>query len=115
VAATLIALAQAVRDFGVGQYIVQEKELNAERIRSAFTVTLIVAVILAAITASLCTVAADFYREPGVRNVMLVLALNFLLIPFGQITLGYLQREMKFGAIAQVKIGSTIVHFRCVH
>jgi O-antigen/teichoic acid export membrane protein len=111
VAATLIALAQAVRDFGVGQYIVQEKELNAERIRSAFTVTLIVAVILAAITASLCTVAADFYREPGVRNVMLVLALNFLLIPFGQITLGYLQREMKFGAIAQVKIGSTIVHF----
>ncbi len=111
VAATLIALAQAVRDFGVGQYIVQEKELNAERIRAAFTVTLIVAVILAAITASLCTVAADFYREPGVRNVMLVLALNFLLIPFGQITLGYLQREMKFGAIAQVKIGSTIVHF----
>ena len=111
VAATLIALAQAVRDFGVGQYIVQEKELNAERIRSAFTVTLIVAVILAAITASLCTVAADFYREPGVRDVMLVLALNFLLIPFGQITLGYLQREMKFGAIAQVKIGSTIVHF----
>lgn len=111
VAATLIALAQAVRDFGVGQYIVQEKELNAERIRSAFTVTLIIAVILALITASLCTVAADFYREPGVRNVMLVLALNFLLIPFGQITLGYLQREMKFGAIAQVKIGSTIVHF----
>jgi O-antigen/teichoic acid export membrane protein len=111
VAATLIALAQAVRDFGVGQYIIQEKELNNERIRSAFTVSLIVAVILAVITASLCSVAADFYREPGIQNVMIVLALNFLLIPFGQITLGYLQREMKFGAIAQVKIGSTIVHF----
>lgn len=111
VAATLIALAQAVRDFGVGQYIVQEKELTVERISSAFTVTLIVAILLAVVTASLCNVAAEFYREPGVRDVMLVLAANFLLIPFGQITLGYLQREMKFGAIAQVRIGSTVVHF----
>lgn len=111
VAATLIALAQAVRDFGVGQYIVQEKELTAERISSAFTVTLIVAILLAAVTASLCNVATAFYREPGVRDVMLVLAANFLLIPLGQITLGYLQREMKFGAIAQVRIGSTVVHF----
>ena len=111
VAATLIGLAQAVRDFGVGQYVVQEKELTPDRIRSAFTVTLSIALILAAVTASLCNLAADFYREPGVRNVMLVLAVNFLLIPFGQITMGYLQREMKFGAIAQVKIGASIVHF----
>lgn len=111
VAATLIGLAQAVRDFGVGQYIIQEKELTPDRIRSAFSVILCLAVVLAAITAGLCNVAAEFYHEPGVRNVMLVLALNFLLIPFGQITLGYLQREMKFGAIAQVKIGSTLVNF----
>lgn len=110
VAATLIGLAQAVRDFGVGQYIIQEKELTRDRISSAFTVTFIIAVILAAITAGLSNIAAEFYREPGVRNVMLVLAVNFLLIPFGQITLGYLQREMKFGAIAQVKIGSTVVN-----
>jgi O-antigen/teichoic acid export membrane protein len=111
VAATLIALAQAVRDFGVGQYIVQEKDLTTERVAAAFSLSLIIAVILAATTASLCGIAAEFYREPGVRNVMLVLAFNFLLIPFGQITLGYLQREMKFGAIAAVKIGSAIAHF----
>ena len=111
VAAALIALAQAVRDFGVGQYIIQERELTPERISAAFSVALLIAVTLAAITAALSGVASDFYREPGIRNVMLVLSINFLLIPFGQITLGYLQREMKFGAIAQVKIGSTVVHF----
>ena len=111
VASALIALAQAVRDFGVGQYIIQERELTQDRLRAAFSVSLLVAVVLAAITAGLSGVAADFYREPGVRNVMLVLSLNFLLIPFGQITLGYLQREMNFAAVAQVKIGSTVVHF----
>lgn len=111
VASALIALAQAVRDFGVGQYIIQERELTQDRIRAAFSVSLLVAVILAAMTAGLSGVAAEFYREPGVRNVMLVLSINFLLIPYGQITLGYLQREMKFSAVAQVKIGATVVHF----
>lgn len=111
VAAALIALAQAVRDFGVGQYIIQERELTPEKIRAAFSVSLVVAVVLAAVTAALSGLAAEFYREPGVQRVMQVLAINFLLIPFGQITLGYLQREMNFAAIAQVKIGSTLVHF----
>ncbi len=111
VAAALIALAQAVRDFGVGQYIIQERELTPERLRAAFTAALGVALILALLTAALSGVAAAFYREPGVRDVMLILALNFLLIPFGQITLACLQRDMNFAAVAQVKIGSSVVHF----
>lgn len=111
VAATLIGLAQVVRDFGVGQYVIQEQELTQIRIRAAFTVSLTISAVLALITAGLCNIAAEFYREPGVRDVMLVLAVNFLLIPFGQTTLAVLQREMRFGAIAWVKTGSAICHF----
>lgn len=110
VAASLIALAQAVRDFGVGQYIIQEKDLTQDRIRSAFAVALIVAFLLAIITAAVATFAAEFYKEPGIRNVLFILALNFLAIPFGQISLACLQREMKFSQIAQGKIFSAIVY-----
>lgn len=110
VAASLIALAQAVRDFGVGQYIIQEKDLTQDRIRSAFSAALIVAFLLAMITVSVATMAADFYKEPGIGNVLFVLALNFLAIPFGQISLACLQREMKFSPIAQSKIFSAIVY-----
>lgn len=110
VAATLIALAQTVRDFGVGQYIIQEKKLTSDRIRSAFGLALIVATALATVTALLSPFAAAYYREEGLRNVMLLLAANFLLIPFGQITMAYLQREMQFTKIALVKIFSALVH-----
>jgi O-antigen/teichoic acid export membrane protein len=110
VAASLIALAQAVRDFGVGQYIIQEKDLTQDRIRSAFSAALIVAFLLAIITVSVATIAADFYKEPGIGNVLFVLALNFVAIPFGQISLACLQREMKFSPIAQSKIFSAIVY-----
>lgn len=110
VAATLIALAQTVRDFGVGQYIIQEKELTKDRIRAAFGLALIVATTLATVTALLSPFAAEYYREEVVRNVMLLLAANFLLIPFGQITMAYLQREMQFTKIAVVKLFSALVH-----
>lgn len=110
VAASLIAVAQTVRDFGVGQYIIQERDLTTARIRAAFAVALIVAAILALCTAAVSGIAADFFREPGIRLVLLVLSCNFLLIPFGQITLGYLHREMRFEAIAVVKITSAVVH-----
>ncbi len=110
VAASLIALAQAVRDFGVGQYIIQEHDLTQDRIRSAFAAALIVAFSLAILTAAFATPAAEFFKENGIRNVLFVLALNFLVIPFGQISLACLQREMKFSQIAQSKIFSAIIY-----
>jgi O-antigen/teichoic acid export membrane protein len=104
VAASLIALAQAVRDFGVGQYIIQEKELTNERIRSAFAVSLTIAIALALITAICALPVATFYKEPGIGNILFLLSINFLIIPFGQISMACLQREMIFLPIATAKI-----------
>lgn len=110
VAASLIALAQAVRDFGVGQYIIQEKELTDERIRSAFAVSITIASALALVTASCALPAAAFYKEPGISNILYLLSLNFLIIPFGQISLACLQREMNFMPIAAAKITAAIAY-----
>ena len=96
VAAGLVGIAQTVRAFGVPTYIVQEKELTKDRIRSALTLTVLIGWLLAALVALSSGLVAEFYREPGVRGVMLVLALNFLLMPFGSVTMAYLVREMNF-------------------
>lgn len=96
VAVVLVGLVQTVRAFGVPTYIVQEKELTEERIRSAMGVAILVGWVLAAAIALLSGLVAGFYREPGIRDVMLVLALNFVLMPFGSVTMAYLMREMNF-------------------
>jgi len=41
VAAAFVALAQMFRDFGIGSYLVQEKELTPLRFRSAASLTLV--------------------------------------------------------------------------
>ena len=109
VSAVLVGLAQEVRAFGVPTYIIQEKELTEGRIRSAMGVAILVGWLLAGVIALLSGPAADFYGEPGVRGVMLVLALNFLLMPFGSVTMAYLVRNMNFVPQALGNVASAAV------
>ncbi len=110
VATVLINVAHTVRDFGVANYLVQEQELSDARIRAARTLAFITSWGIAVIMALLAFPAAEFYREPGVEQVMHILCLNFLLLPFGAITIAIMRRRMQFQRIAAIQIISTTLH-----
>lgn len=99
VAAVFAAFASTFRDFGVAEYLIQEKELSAEKIRAALTVNIVISWAMAALLFCGAPFAADFYRTPGVADVMRVQAFNFILIPFGAVTMAYFRREMDFRPI----------------
>ncbi|MEQ8264469.1 oligosaccharide flippase family protein [Pseudohaliea sp.] len=109
VGAALIGLAHLLRDFGSGQYIVQEEELTEDRIRAAFTVTLFLGWSLAAIILLIAPIAASYYEQAGLRPVLTLLSLNFILLPFGSITQAYCRREMNFKPSALASVASTLV------
>jgi O-antigen/teichoic acid export membrane protein len=110
VGAAIIMIAQTLRDFGTSTYVIQERELSRERLATAFTVTVTVAWSIAAGLWLIAEPAASFYVEPGVREVLQVMALNFLLLPFGSISAAMLRREMNFQAIMYIGIASTLAH-----
>lgn len=109
VAVVLVGLAHVLRAFGVGTYIIQEKELTPDRLRSAFGVSLIISWSIAVLMATISHPVSVFYHEPGVQSVMLVLAANFFLIPFGSVTLSYLRRNMQFGVLYKASVSSAAV------
>ncbi len=109
IGSVVVAVLQIVRDFGVGQYLVKERELTPVKIRAAYSLTLMIAWLIAAVLVLASGPLADFYREPGVGQVLRALALNCLLIPFGSITLPVLRREMRFGAIYCINVTSAVV------
>ena len=96
VAAVLAALASTFRDFGVAEYLIQEKSLTPEKIRAAFAANLIVSWAMAILLFASSGMAADFYRQPGVAEVMRIQSINFVLIPFGAVTMAYFRRELNF-------------------
>lgn len=110
VAVLLVGFAHILRDFGVGQYIIQESDLTDDRIRTAFGLTLILGWGMGGLLFLTSSPVAVFYGAPGVKNVMMVLAGNFLLIPFGSVTMAYLRRELNFAPLYRVKTISTLIH-----
>lgn len=109
VASVLAAVAQILRDLGSSGYIVQVEKLTTEILRAALGVTLLAAGAIASVLALASGAIAAFYGEPRVQDVMLVLALNFALTPFGAVTMACVRREMRFRAIAVANMCSALL------
>lgn len=109
VALVFIGIAQMLRDFGVTSYIIQAKEVTREMLRAALGLMLILAGLIALLLIALSNTIADFYREPAVRDIILVLALNFIVTPFGSVTLSVARRDMRFRELAIIGITTTVI------
>lgn len=104
VAAVLLGVAQVLRDFGVGQYLVQERELNQAKLRAVLGASFLFAWPLAALIAALGAPLGRFYREPALAPLLQLLSVNFILLPFSSVILPMLRREMRFGAICAINL-----------
>ncbi len=109
VAVALVALVHMLRDFGVTEFIIQEKTLSDDLVRTAFTINLIIAWILAVSIFVSSTLIGLFYGDPGVAQVTKVLSLVFVLMPFGTTTLSCMKREMQFNVLVKIQMAETAV------
>jgi O-antigen/teichoic acid export membrane protein len=109
ISVSLLTFGHVIRDFGVGQYLVKQKELTEQDLRAAFTVLLITSWSIAALMLLLGPLAADFYGHPEIYRVFQALAASFACIPFGAHILSFLKREMAFDTAARVNIASSLV------
>jgi O-antigen/teichoic acid export membrane protein len=109
IAVLLSGLAGTVRDFGVTQYLIQEKELTDDKVRAAMALSLAVGWSLAMVLYLLSDPVARFYREPGVSSAVVVLAWTFVLVPFGSVVMAMLRRRLDYWSIFKVRVGSALV------
>lgn len=109
VSVSLLGFAHILRDFGVGNYLIQVKEVTRANMRAAFSVMLYSSWLIAALLYVARGPIADFYDRNGVAEVIGLIALNFLIIPFGAPILSVMRREMQFGRIAIVSTANTFV------
>jgi O-antigen/teichoic acid export membrane protein len=113
VAAVLLAIAQVLRDFGVGQYVIQARQLDDATLRAVAAASYLFAWPLAAAIGLMSGLAAGFYHEPRLEPLLQLLAINFVLLPFSSTTLPVLRRQLRFGAVCCVNLGSGLVNFSC--
>jgi len=114
IAAVFTALAGTFRDFGVAEYLIQERELSADKLRAAFALNVIVSWLMGLLLVAGASFAAGFYGEPGVAHVMYIQALTFLILPFGAISMAWFRRELNYTPIIIGNVLSSIAGFAVV-
>jgi O-antigen/teichoic acid export membrane protein len=109
VAVGLTTLANLLRTFGISDYLVQEKHLTEQMIRTSFTVNLIFAWILTVIIFLVSWPVGTFFDDAGVGQVLRVMSASFILVPFGITAMALLRRDMAFGVLYKINTSSQVV------
>ncbi|AKH19707.1 hypothetical protein AAY24_04295 [Sedimenticola thiotaurini] len=108
--AALLAVASIFRDFGVSEYIIQEKNLTKEKLSGAYALTTMTAWLMALGLFFSRDMFASFYNEPALIDVLNILCINFVILPLASPGFALLNREMQFRNIFVVQFSSTIIH-----
>ncbi|MEC5387207.1 oligosaccharide flippase family protein [Uliginosibacterium sp. H3] len=103
-----VGVAHVFRDFGVATYIEREKDLTPEKIRAAIGVLFACSWTIAVLLFFASGAISTYFGQAQIRPVMQVLALGFIFIPFGSITLAMLNREYAAGKQARVMVAGTL-------
>lgn len=104
VSLAVIGIAQVLRDFGIGNYLIQEKNLTEEHIRTAFGLGLLIGISLFIIVTLAAPSFGRFYNDERLVQTMRLSALNFIVLPFCSISLALLRRNMLFNRIVTVNL-----------
>lgn len=104
----IIGLAHMVRDFGVGSYLIQEKNLSREIVSAALGLTIVLAWTMGGLIFLVAPHIAAFYNEKAVEHVIYVVCINFFIIPFGAMTPALLTRSMSFGSLFKINFFATL-------
>src|SRR5258708_28026145 len=76
------AVAEALREVGGGAYLIQQRELSLEKIRTSIATSLLVSIAIALCLYFGAGLLARFYGIPEVERYIHVSALGYILGPF---------------------------------
>ena len=105
---TLMLLLETVREFGVDRYLVREQQLTRDKIRAAFSVTILLAWSAGGLLLVVSRPVSTFYGAPVLASVLSVLAISFFLLPIGAPVLSLLRREVRFGTLFRINAGANV-------
>jgi O-antigen/teichoic acid export membrane protein len=109
IAAVAIQLAMAVTTIGVGEVLVQRKEIKTDLYHTAWTVGILRAAAVALVLVISAPVIADFFGEPRATNILRVLAFKPILDALPSVKIVDLTRGLRFQPIAMIKISAAAI------
>jgi O-antigen/teichoic acid export membrane protein len=104
VASSLVMIMAEFRVLGANAYLIREKELTDEKIRSSYGLTLLVSWPMGLLIIIASFPLADFFDIAELGWIFIILSLSFFLAPYISIPHAMLSRDYRFGLISKIYI-----------
>jgi O-antigen/teichoic acid export membrane protein len=109
--AVVVVFTASFQEFGGANYLIQKKMLSEQNVRTAFTITFCISIVIG-IALLICSDALVwFFRQDGLKTGIAVSTLNFALTPFSVVISALFRRDMEFGKLALCGLAANFVSF----
>ena len=99
------------RDLGTAAAVIRMPSISSRLLSSLFWVNLAFGTALTLVVVLLAAQVAGFFHEPRLTGILRLLSVSFILFAAGAVQNAVLSREMSFGKIAAVELGSAVAGF----
>ncbi len=110
IAVVLVNLVAVFRDLGAQSYLVQKRSLDSADLGAALGLTLCTGGVLALALLAASGPFARWYGQAEIQQVLWVLCLSFLLVPYVNVLGASLSRDLQAGRSATIGLCGAIVH-----
>ncbi|RJG01897.1 oligosaccharide flippase family protein [Noviherbaspirillum sedimenti] len=110
VGVAITAITHALRDFGVGNFLVKEAEMTSEKANTAFTVSLLIAVSLSVILLVISGPLGSYYANPEITTIIYITTLGLLISPFSTVSLALMLRDQRFIDMFKVSVAGSVAN-----
>ena len=111
IASAIVMVISEFRLLGAGNYLIREKELTKDKIRSATGLTIIISWGLGILIWVAAPWVAEFYGLVPITTIFRILAVSFFLAPLISIPTSLLMRDFRFRELFFVRMILTITNF----
>src|SRR3954470_4925783 len=97
ITAIVVVITSSFQEFGGANYLIQKQTLSEQNIRTAFTITFSISIVIGLTLIIGSDVLVWFFSQHDLKAGIAASALNFLLTPFSVVISALFRREMQFG------------------
>lgn len=109
IASSIVMIMAEFRILGANAYLIREKELTDEKIRSAYGLTILISWGLGLALVMASVPLSKFFGVDELSIIFLILSISFLFAPFISIPNAFLCRKYKFKEISIIRISASII------
>jgi len=113
IALVFVGVVDSVNEFGLGEAIIQKKDLGENDLYSAFWFSILLALILYLILFFAAPLIAEFYDRAKLVIIIRLLGLNFLFSLASLVPRSLLTKELAFEKLSKADVGSTLMYSFC--